>query len=93
MRTAASCRIGIAEVEPERAVIAQDAANLAEHVHHARDVLVRRRFEADLPIFAVVAQPPIRRRRHACLNQSIRQVAQSIDDIAEPYADITIVNS
>ena len=45
--------------------------------------VLRKTLEADLPVDAVVAQPPIRRRRHARLNALGRELAQRRPCVAD----------
>jgi hypothetical protein len=61
--------VGVAQVEPERPVVAKDAANFPKHVNHRGDVLVYRWLEADLPADAVVPQGKVRRARHDAMHR------------------------
>lgn len=53
-------RIRVAEVQPHRPVVPQDAPHLAEHRDHVGNVFLRGPFEAELSVRAVVSQPPVR---------------------------------
>src|SRR5689334_14420010 len=61
--------VRISQVQPKRAVIAQHAPHLREHLPHGFDVGLGRFFKADLIGVSVVAQSPIRRTRYHTLHR------------------------
>src|SRR5690606_25969174 len=67
---------------PQCPVIAENPPNLSEHLDHLFDVFFRRRFEADLSRYAVIAKAPIRGRGNTSMNDSIRQRPKGFDHVA-----------
>lgn len=65
--------VAVSKVQPERAIVPEHAPDLAEHLHHVRDVLFGGRLQTELPFASVVAQAPVRRRGHTHLSRAVRQ--------------------
>nr|AKH46657.1 cellulase [uncultured marine virus] len=88
------CRsaVAIAQVEPERAVVPEHAAHLAEHLDHARDERLRGTLKPELAIDAIVPQTPVRRRRDARLNASRLHSGEHVERVAGSDAPPHIAN-
>ncbi len=82
MRLPAAARVAVAKVEPESASVAQYAADLAKHVDQLGDVLLGRRFKADLSGDMVIAQPEIRWRGDTALHGRQRHGVEQLAAIA-----------
>src|SRR3990167_4536096 len=72
----------VTNVDPAGAIVAQYAANLAEHCHHLGNVLLRSVLIAKLARDAVVAEPPVGRARTCRLNRPCRHVPKHRQRVA-----------
>ena len=54
---------GVAQIQPQGAVINEAAPDFRRHSDKGGDVFGVRRFDANLPVEAVVTLPPVGRRR------------------------------
>ena len=90
---AGASRVRVSDVEPQHAVIAQHAADVAEHVNERIDECVGRRFESDLRRHAVITEAPVNKAdlsRHIELTRPPKVYArrlrlQSIAFISPPF--------
>jgi len=71
--------IGVANVQPRRAVIGQHPAHLVESHHDALDVFSQGIVAADLPLDRVIPKRPVRRRRHHRLHAPIWQQPKRVN--------------
>ena len=71
-------RVAVPDIEPDRAIIGENPANLVEGEHDALDVVAQSVIPADLVGNLVVPQRPVWRRGHDRLNAAGRQQAQSV---------------
>src|SRR5690606_31131003 len=78
-------RITISQIQPQRPVIPQHPPHFPEHLDHLFDVFFRRLLEANLSRYAVIAKPPIRWRRYASMNKTIRQSTEGFDHVTLKY--------
>src|SRR5581483_5222094 len=74
--------IAIAQVQPKCSFGPQNSPDVREYLHHALDVLLRRRLEPELAGDAVVTQPPVRRARHDAMHAIVRQRLQDVAAVA-----------
>ena len=78
--------IGIADVEPQRAVIPENSADFAEDGRDIFDVPVQFHLCADLVGNAVVAKSPVRRAGNAGLKNGVRKSAKDCSRVADENA-------
>src|SRR3546814_21037936 len=62
--------IAIAQIEPQDAIVAKNAADLAGQLHHAVDIVVRRLLQPHLAISPIVAQAILGRAGYAALDRA-----------------------
>src|SRR3546814_17883511 len=77
--------IAIAQIEPQDAIVAKNAADLAEQLHHAVDIVVRRLLQPHLAISPIVAQAIIGRAGYAALDRAAGNIAQTLARIAQHH--------
>ena len=70
--------VAVSDVEPDGAVIGENAPNLVEGHNDALDVLSERVIATDLVGNVVVSQRPVRRRGHVRLHAPSRQKTQGV---------------
>ncbi len=75
---ASAAGVAVAQVQPQRSVIAQHSAHFAEHADQFGDEFVRRRLQADLCGVAVVAQAEIGWAGNATMNRVVGQRFQQL---------------
>ncbi len=82
--TVSAC-IAITNIEPEGAIISQDAPDFGENIDEFLDVFVRLCFRSDLALYPVVSESSVGRRGYAALKEAIWESAQNLGDI--PFID------
>jgi len=71
--------IGVAHVQPCRAVVGQHSAHLVEGHDDALDVFPQSVVASDLPLGRIVPKRPVGRRRHHRLHAAVREQPQGFD--------------
>jgi len=80
-RSRCPCGIAIPKVEPKSRIISEHATNFPEHINELRNELIGRTLETNLPVNAVVSQPPIRRARNAAVDRPFGEAPELLNGV------------
>ncbi len=79
----AAANVRVSEVEPERAVMTEDAPSFSKDLDKPSNILINCRFQSDLSLDPVVSQEPVRRGGNDCMNGFLRHILEAGFGVAD----------